>query len=148
MRVFKPLIVLLFLVLICAGFGCKEIMKKEVHYQWIPIRVTATAYNSVPNQTVNAPNVAAWGDTLRPGMKCIAVSRDLLKKGLIRNTPVKIEGMDGIYIVLDKMHSRWENRIDIYMGEDVQSAKEWGRKRVNIEYGIPLPIEAETQKIP
>ena len=49
----------------------------------------------------------------------------------------KIEGFEGIYFVKDKMHSRWKNRIDIYMGVDVKAAKEWGRKKVCIEYGIP-----------
>jgi hypothetical protein len=42
------------------------------------LRVTATAYNSLPGQTDNTPDLAAWGDRLRPGMKAIAVSRDLL----------------------------------------------------------------------
>ncbi|GAL67149.1 hypothetical protein JCM19301_2314 [Jejuia pallidilutea] len=35
------------------------------------------------------------------------------------------------------MHSRWKNRIDVYMGEDVKRAKKWGKKRVCIDYGIP-----------
>ncbi|MFD2726038.1 hypothetical protein [Hyunsoonleella rubra] len=65
------------------------------------------------------------------------MSRDLLKLGLKHNTPVKINGLEGIYFVKDKMHSRWKNRIDIYMGEDVKVARQWGRKMVSIEYGIP-----------
>ncbi|HVN39144.1 MAG TPA: hypothetical protein VMW19_13335, partial [Myxococcota bacterium] len=31
--------------------------------------VTATAYNSLPEQTSQDPNTAAWGDELKPGMK-------------------------------------------------------------------------------
>jgi 3D (Asp-Asp-Asp) domain-containing protein len=133
-----------FIAFIGLSVGCKE---EEEKLTWIPLRVTATAYNSIISQTNSVPNVAAWGDTLKPGMKCIAVSNDLLKKGLKRNTPVKIEGFEGVFYVKDKMHSRWENRIDIYMGEDVQMAKEWGRKKVNILYAMPLTIkEGKTTK--
>lgn len=128
----------------CIGMSCKT---EEDKWNWNSLTVTATAYNSVKSQTNSNPNVAAWGDTLKPGMKCIAVSKDLIKKGLKRNTPVKIEGFEGIYLVKDKMHSRWENRIDIYMGKDVQLAKEWGRKKVKILYGLPLTItEGKTTK--
>jgi len=115
--------------------GCRNEDEKWI---WVPLKVTATAYNSVVAQTKSIPNVAAWGDTLKPGMKCIAVSKDLIKKGLKHNTPVKIEGVEGTFYVKDKMNSRWENRIDIYMGKNVQMAKEWGRKKVKIHYGIPL----------
>ena len=69
-----------------------------------------------------------------PGMKCIAVSRDLLISGLKYNTLVAIEGFDGVFLVKDKMHSRWKNRIDIYMGNDIKAAKEWGRKKLNINF--------------
>ncbi|QBA65611.1 hypothetical protein EQY75_06335 [Muriicola soli] len=115
--------------------SCAE---KEEQWTWKSMEVTATAYNSIASQTKPLANVAAWGDTLSPGMKCIAVSRDLLSKGLKYNTPVKIEGFEGIYLVKDKMNKRWEKRIDIYMGLDVQKAKEWGRRKVVIQYGIPI----------
>lgn len=76
------------------------------------------------------------GDSIKPGQKWIAVSRDLLKKGLAYNTMVKIDTFEGVYLVKDKMHSRWRNRIDIYMGEDVNKAKEWGRRKITISYAI------------
>ena len=79
------------------------------------ILVTATAYNSVPEQTDDQPNVTAWGDRLEPGMKVIAVSRDLIPLGLDHRAPVSIEGLPGQYLVLDKRNARWEKRIDIYM---------------------------------
>lgn len=94
--------------------------------------VTATAYNSVPEQTDDDPDVAAWGDRLKPGMKSIAVSRDLLDKGLRRHAKVRIHGLPGEYVVLDKMHERWENRIDIYMGEDIRAARHFGKRKVKI----------------
>ena len=43
--------------------------------------VTVTAYNSVPEQTNDEPTTTAWGDELKPGMKAVAVSPDLLKEG-------------------------------------------------------------------
>ncbi|GAB1855572.1 hypothetical protein MHTCC0001_04060 [Flavobacteriaceae bacterium MHTCC 0001] len=106
-------------------------------YVWHSITVTATAYNSLKSQTDATPNITAFGDTLTTKLKCIAVSRDLLKKGLKHNTPVIIEGLEGVYYVKDKMHSRWKNKIDVYMGTDVKAAKIWGRKQVCIDFGVP-----------
>ncbi len=112
---------------------------KEPDVVWDTLTVTASAYNSLNYQTgPGDPNITAWGDTLAPGMKVIAVSRDLIKKGLDHGTPVKIEGFDGIFLVKDKMHHRWKNKIDIYMGKDVQRAKEWGRKKIDIYYIVPV----------
>jgi 3D (Asp-Asp-Asp) domain-containing protein len=96
--------------------------------------VTATAYNSVPKQTSGDPFEAAWGDRLEPGMKCIAVSRDLLDRGLTRGVKVRIEGLEGEYVVLDKMAKKWTKRIDLYMGLDVEAAKQWGVRKVRITW--------------
>ncbi|OQX15506.1 MAG: hypothetical protein BWK73_06500 [Thiothrix lacustris] len=104
------------------------------------LHVTATAYNSVSAQTDNTPDLAAWGDRLTPGLKAIAISRDLLKQhGLRYGDKVKIkspdgEYLDGEYIVMDKMHSRWRKKIDIYMGIDVRKAKRWGKRNVSIHW--------------
>lgn len=94
--------------------------------------VTATAFNSVPSQTDSNPSIAAWGDRLKPGMKAVAVSRDLLEKGLTRGTTLRVEGLEGEYVVLDKTASRHKKRIDIYMGTDVQKARQFGVRRLRI----------------
>ena len=96
--------------------------------------VTATAYNSVPEQTGEDPNTGAWGDDLRPGLKAIAVSRDLIPLGLTQRVSVHIEGLPGEYLVLDKMAARWTKRIDIYMGVDVKAARAWGVRQVRIHW--------------
>lgn len=96
--------------------------------------VTATAYTSSPGETDDSPDVAAWGDTLAPGMRVIAVSRDLLDLGLVQGAEVTIDGLDGEYVVLDKMHPRWTQKIDIYMGENVEQARAWGRRAVTIRW--------------
>ncbi|MGF1752836.1 3D domain-containing protein [Vibrio makurazakiensis] len=100
------------------------------------LKVTASAYTSSVGETDSTPNLAAWGDTLKPGMKSIAVSRDLIEMGLTHNQEVKIEGFDGTFKVLDKMNKRWKKKIDIYMGNDVKKAREWGKKEVVIYWTV------------
>jgi 3D (Asp-Asp-Asp) domain-containing protein len=102
------------------------------------MEVTATAYNSVESQTKKGdPVTAAWGDKLKPGMKAIAVSRDLLQEeGIEHGTAVNIKGLPGKYKVLDKMNRRWKKKIDIYMGENVAQAREWGRQKVEISWKV------------
>ena len=102
--------------------------------RWNEMYVTATAYNSLRAQTDDDPSIAAWGDKLEPGMKAIAVSRDLLAMGLTHDVKVWIEGHGGPYLVLDKMNKRWKDRIDVYMGVDKKKALEWGKKRVKIRW--------------
>ena len=98
------------------------------------LKVVATAYNSLPGQTLNDPALTAWGDKLVPGMKAIAVSRDLIALGLTHGVKVKIDGLSSTYTVMDKLHKRWKHRIDIYMGNDVKSAKQWGKRKVTIRW--------------
>jgi 3D (Asp-Asp-Asp) domain-containing protein len=127
-------IIILFIslpVICCADKSLDE------KYDWVPLQVTATAYNSLPYQTsYEHPGITAWGDSIKPGLKWIAVSRDLLNNGLSYNTMVKIDTFEGVYCVKDKMHSRWKNRIDIYMGENVKKAKKWGRRKLTIKYAV------------
>ena len=123
MSLTRHAIVFLFVINV---FSCKD------EEQWVPMEVIASAYNSTKAQTEGNPNITAWGDTLQPTTKSIAVSRDLIKKGLTYGTKVKIEGFKGIYVVNDKMHSKWRNKIDIYFGTDVKAAQQWGRKKAKI----------------
>lgn len=127
------------------ALGCKEEEpKKPDTHDWYGLEVTVSAYNSVPWQTDSLANIAAWGDTLKPGMKAIAVSRDLLKQGLGYNTMVKIDTMSDTFYVKDKMHWRWRKRIDIYMGNDVKKAREWGKKKLMICYAVPKGDSTKT----
>ena len=118
----------------------------EEGYVWNELTVTATAYNSLAYQTSSNPHITAWGDSLVPGRNYIAVSRDLITLGLKHNTPVLIEGFNEMFWVKDKMNRRWNNRIDIYMGTDVKKAKEWGRRKVKIKYGIKDTTEEAKSK--
>jgi 3D (Asp-Asp-Asp) domain-containing protein len=104
----------------------------ELPFEAMTTVVTATAYNSVASQCDDDPTVAAWGDRLHPGLRAVAVSPDLIPRGLGRNARVRIYGIPGEFVVLDKMHPRWEKRIDIYMGDDIDAARRFGKRQVRI----------------
>ena len=99
------------------------------------LRVTATAYSSHRGQTDKTPFLAAWNNRIRPGMKIIAVSRDMLTRyGLRNGSKVRIGGLKGLYTVRDKMNKRYRKRIDIYMGVNRRKALRWGRRSVVIYF--------------
>jgi 3D (Asp-Asp-Asp) domain-containing protein len=114
------------LALVVCSAGC------EADQSSMSLEVTATAYTSSPGETNSNTSLTAWGDKLKPGMKAIAVSQDLIEMGLSHNKRVEIDGLKGTYIVLDRMHKRWKRKIDIYMGSDVKKAKEWGKRKIKI----------------
>ena len=98
------------------------------------LQVTATAFNSLAGQTDATPTLTASGDQLRPGMRVIAVSRDLERAGLRFGTRVEIEGLDGEWVVLDRMAPRWQRKIDVYMGNDAAAARRFGTRKVRIQW--------------
>ncbi len=129
MRFIVILILFIFILLSCNS-------RQEATCILKKMEVTATAYNSLAYQTNSNPHITAFGDSLIPGLRYIAVSRDLLDSGLVYNTQVKIKGFDSLFTVKDKMNRRYRNHIDIYMGIDVKAAIKWGRKKVIIQYCI------------
>lgn len=102
------------------------------------LTVTATAFNSTRAQTDGRPFETACGDKLEPGSRIIAVSRDLTRQGLVCGTEVEISGLEGTWIVGDKTARRHEQLIDIYMGRDVEAARQWGVQEVEITW-YPKP---------
>ncbi len=103
------------------------------------LKVKASAYNSVPYQTRpgTSGNITAWGDTLTDTIPSIAISRDLLDSGLAYGTLVKLHGYRELFVVNDKMNSRYRNKIDIHFGKDIKAAKEFGNKKIKICWEIP-----------
>ena len=96
---------------------------KEGHY-------TLTAYNSDPYQCDNSPCITANGfNVCEHGIED-TIAANFLKFG----TKVRIPELygDKIFIVRDRMNSRYQNRIDIWMLEK-QDAKEFGAKIAKIE---------------
>jgi 3D (Asp-Asp-Asp) domain-containing protein len=67
------------------------------------------------------------------------VSPDLVRKGLKKGVKVRIDELEGEWTVLDRTPSRLRNHIDIYMGEDVEQAREWGRRKVTIRWMAEQP---------
>lgn len=106
--------------------------------EWRTKTVTASAYNATEAQTKKGNiGLTAWGHQLGPGDRALAVSRDLIEEGLSNGARVKIEGLDGVWIVRDRMHRRWEQKIDIFMGNDIEAAREWGVREVTIRWQPP-----------
>jgi len=102
------------------------------------IIVTATIYHAVPGQTDSTPFITASNQYINPDCplchRWIAVSRDLEAKGLTFGVRVKVTGtgyLDGIWTVQDRMNSRWTNRIDFLVGEDIQGGR-WENVKVEI----------------
>jgi len=120
-----------------------SIQAQEDHEYTDFIKATATAYTSSSIETDSTPYLAAWRNTLNPQVKSIAVSRDLLDIGLTNGMKVRIKGLDGEFLVLDKMNKRWKNRIDIYMGDDRQKALNWGKRKVVVYWVDPLYANAK-----
>lgn len=111
--------------LLFEGTGCAEERR---------LKVTATAFNSTRAQTDANPTETACGLKLAPGVKVVAVSHDLMKNGLSCGMEIRIEGLDGSWKVGDRTAARHEKRIDIYMGRDIQAAREWGVQKVEITW--------------
>ena len=42
-------------------------------------------------------------------------------------------------MVRGKMNRRWESRIDMFMGEHVGGARQWGKRKVTIYYQTQKP---------
>lgn len=100
------------------------------------IQVLATAYNSVEDQTDDTPWLAAWQNELKPGQRVVAVSRSLERRyNITDGTVIFIEGLDGLWWVRDRMSSKWrDDRIDIWMEDDVKKARSFGAKHLRIEW--------------
>ncbi|CAA6801783.1 MAG: FIG01205106: hypothetical protein [uncultured Sulfurovum sp.] len=118
--------------------------KKKKVKKHFTLKVTATAYTSSVNETDDTPFLAAWNNKLTPGVKSIAISRDLLALGLKNGDKIRIDGLHGTYKVLDKMNKRWKKKIDIYMGLNRKKALQWGRKKVIIRWAKVVRIREKS----
>ena len=116
--------------------GCAMVRRQGPSKREREVTVTAYAYNSTRAQTDGRPKETASGHDLEPGMKAIAVSRDLEELGLTFGTKVHIEGLAGTYTVLDRMNPRKRRAIDIYMGADVAAARRWGKRTVTVRWTV------------
>jgi 3D (Asp-Asp-Asp) domain-containing protein len=112
----------------------------------LSLDVRASAFNTVPAQTLGQPTITASRARLRPGMQAIAVSPDLLEIGLVYGTLVRIDGYEGEWVVLDRMHDRWTRKIDLYMGKDVDAARRFGVRAVRIRWTPPAAATPDAER--
>jgi len=103
------------------------------------MEVRASAYNSVASQTRLGTdgNITAWGDTLKPEIPSVAISRDLIDSGMVHGTMIYIEGFKEPFKVNDKMNRRYKNKIDLHLGTDVKAARNFGNQKLNICFEVP-----------
>jgi len=87
--------------------------------------VTVTAYSSTPDQTDDTPFITASGSIVRDG----TVAANFLPFG----TKVKIPEFSGDkeYIVEDRMHRRFSDRMDIWF-ETRELAQKFGKRELEI----------------
>jgi 3D (Asp-Asp-Asp) domain-containing protein len=78
-----------------------------------------------------------WGDELVPGMRALAVSPDLVARGVIRGTRVRIEGMPASYRVRHELGAEAHERVEIFMGTDTEAARRFGERRARIWWEVP-----------
>ena len=88
--------------------------------------VSITAYSSTPDQTDNSPFITARGTYVRDGI----IAANFLPFG----TKIKIPELfgDKIFIVEDRMNSRYWHKVDIWFPER-QDALEFGIKTAKIQ---------------
>ena len=90
------------------------------------INITVTAYSSTPDQTSGDPFITASGTRVRDGV----IAANFLPIGTKVRLPEKFG--DKIFVVEDRMHSRYWYYADIWMPSREQ-AKEWGVKYLKME---------------
>lgn len=91
---------------------------------------TVTAYTSHVAQTDATPCIGATGGNI-----CHLYHDDGMRICAANFVPFGTElhvGGYGECVVMDRMHSRHGQRVDIYMGYDYEAAMKWGKRTVNV----------------
>ncbi len=94
------------------------------------MKLYVTAYSSTPEQTDNTPCIAASGYDLCSHNKENVVATNFLPFG----TKVRFPELDPnkIYTVVDRMHERYNSRMDIWMTSK-EDARKFGLKYLTVE---------------
>ncbi|MDO8495581.1 MAG: hypothetical protein Q7S32_03630 [bacterium] len=88
--------------------------------------VTATAYSSTVDQTDDSPFITARGTHVRDGI----VAANFLPFGTVIRIPAMYG--DKTFVVEDRMHSRFSERVDIWFASR-QEALDFGLRKIRIE---------------
>ena len=119
--------VVLALILMAPYINANAVTLKDVNKEIIrEFIVQVTAYSSTPDQTDDTPFIAANGTYVHDGV----VAANFLPFG----TTIKIPEVygDKVFIVEDRMHRRFQKRIDIWF-PDRQSALQFGYQELKIQ---------------
>lgn len=87
---------------------------------------TVTAYNTVPAQTDSSPCISASGHNICGRDDVTACPRSIAFGTIIEINRKR-------YYCYDRLSSKYDNRFDISFDKDVQSAKEWGIKTLEVK---------------
>lgn len=99
----------------------EPIMEQEEHAgNYYEIKVVITAYNSVPEQTDDTPCIGAGGYICGRN-DVVACSRSIPL-----GTIVEIDNKQ--YVCLDRLSTKYDNRVDIFMDKDLEGARNWGKQ--------------------
>lgn len=90
------------------------------------MHITVTSYNSLPGQTDSTPDITAFGTKTRDGI----VATNFLPKGTLVRFPEKFG--DKVFVVEDRMNSRYYYRMDIWMA-DKQESIQFGVRYLKME---------------
>lgn len=102
------------------------VVEKTVYKDVYPGTVREiSAYNSVPEQTDSTPCDGAYGNVCNYD-GCVVATNAFPKKSILL-----IDGV-GECIVLDRMNKRYPNRVDIFMGNDVNRARQFGVQKLMV----------------
>ena len=93
------------------------------------MQVSVTAYNSVPWQTDASPCIGAQGTDICEHLE--AGSNTCAANFVPLGTVLEVEGL-GTCVVRDRMNARYWYRVDWYMGEDVDAARAFGVRHLDI----------------
>ena len=89
------------------------------------IKVVVTGYSSTPDQTDDTPFITASGKRVKDGI----IAANFLKFGARVQIP-ELYG-DKIFVVEDRMHRRFNNRVDIWFTSR-HTALKFGKQEVEI----------------
>jgi len=97
-------------------------------------RVSMTAYSSTPDQTDSTPFITAANTYVRDGIVATNLINPDTGRRYAFGTRIRIPELygDKVFIVEDRMNSRYTNRVDIWFSTRGE-ALEFGRKTTTIE---------------
>lgn len=87
------------------------------------------AYNSVPGQTDATPCISADGSDI---CTLYEQGEDTCAANFVKlGSKLEVEGL-GTCVVRDRMNARYPNHVDWYMGDDVEAARNFGRRYLKV----------------